>query len=209
MNEQTRTAGVDAAKGTEKGGDEQQVIMQALLAISKSIDAGLKAKATDGTGGDDNKSGTKAKEGKALIDLLARIDPHKVKLEYSCDPESFGLHIHSAVTFCSESDLDTGVAGFAMQVDEKKVKVLDLFEEGMDNAVTHYNAETEFATLVNRLLGWAGYHESKKGIHDASVARADQVREFNTAWASMKKQLKDYTTRLLRGEEFYRKQISL
>jgi hypothetical protein len=185
------------------------VILQALLSISKSIEAGLKTKTSDTGTGEDGKGSAKAKEGKALIDLLSKIEPHKVKIEYGGDPESYGLHIHRAVAFCSETDLDTGVAGFAMQMEEKKVKVLDMFEAGEDDTVLHYDAETEFASLVNRLLGWAGSHEAKKGGQDTALARADQVRDFNTSWARMKKQLKDFTSRLTRGEEFYRRQVAL
>jgi hypothetical protein len=161
------------------------------------------AEASDGT-----KTG-KAKEGKALIDHLAKIEPHMVKLEYAGDPESFGLHIFRAIEFYSDADLDMGTVGFAERFDYKKKDILATFHSGTTDAVMHYDAETEFAATVNRLLGIAGNRELTTGVKDAAVARAAQVRDFNTAWARMRKQLKTYSADYTHGEEFYRKQIVL
>jgi hypothetical protein len=191
---------------------EQAAILQALLSISRSNEcllANIKDKAGEGSTSDGSKSSGKVKEGKALIDHLSKIEPHRVKLEYGNDPEVFGLHVHRALEFYSDSDLDTGLVGFASQTETLKTTILDSFHAGAEDAVRHYDAETEFAALVARLLGIAGNHEAKAGTADAVVARAEQVRDFNTAWARMKKELKGVTARLRRGDEFYKKQINM
>eukprot|EP00961_Rhodomonas_salina_P008715 118463-Rhodomonas_salina.1 len=60
-----------------------------------------------------------------------------------------------------------------------------------------------------QMLGWAGDLEEERGIAGAVQARAVQARDFNTAFQNMQTMLRKQTYQLVRGEEFYHKQISL
>eukprot|EP00961_Rhodomonas_salina_P068509 919446-Rhodomonas_salina.2 len=93
---------------------KQDATLTALLSICKKFDDEGAGSALDG-----GKTG-KAKEGKALSDLLSRVASMKVPIYYKPYPEAFGLHVHRALEYCDLKDHSHGIVSLHLQNEVRK-----------------------------------------------------------------------------------------
>jgi hypothetical protein len=174
----------------------QDATLKALLQIVTKME-----KAEDRADG--SSSIDSSKQGIALSEKLAKVLPHLVKMDYKGDPEAFGLHVALATEYCSTADPDSGVVALFMNTQLRKKEILVLFR------TNHHEALQQMNILILLILGWASDYEVRKGIIEAKTARADQMRNYNAAFAKMQEQLHEYTDNLARGEEFLQRQVLL
>jgi hypothetical protein len=203
----TKSLGDGAAGDHGNGGAEltnQEVLTKALLAVCnklEKIDDTIE-KGTDKP--DDGKSTAADPQGTALIDKLSKISPHKVKLVWKGDAESFGLHVARALDYCKVTDSDGGAVSLLFQTKERKKAILQLFHSNPPEALRQANA------LVIMILGWAGDFEIRnRGIEEAKISRAEQVQDYNTALHEMQDQLIQHADGLAQGSTFVQRQIQL
>jgi hypothetical protein len=144
------------------------------------------------------------KDGKALAAFLVRLPPHLVPLSFNGDFEQFGLYLHRALEFCSETDEDAGVVALYDSIERQKESVLDIFTV----PESHAEGERSFCSLVYKILGWAGSHEVRRlGIEDAKLKRAEQTTAFTLAFDKMQTHVRKFARNMDGAEGFYRDSI--